>query len=74
MTELQPHEMRVVEEQEQLLLKILALNKFISDPKASGLLEETELRVMRRQLQHMQWYNEDLVNRIRRFVPTTKEG
>lgn len=64
--EYQPHELRVIEEQDALAYKVKALTLFLSSQRYEGLPDE-DRRLLREQLGHMVDYLNVLAKRIVRF-------
>ena len=66
--ELQPHQQRVVEEKEELDVKIKALQTFIERNEMFYPMSTEEKSDMRRQLHMMETYSQILQRRINRFI------
>lgn len=64
-----PYQERVVEEKQELDLKIARLNSFLSDHPKS--LSDVEYVLLAEQLKAMQLYSSILMQRIRHFYKNT---
>lgn len=66
MKELQPHEQRVVDEQQELELKLTALGSFIDNGKPA-FIDDVNWSLLNKQYQSMSDYNGILKQRISLF-------
>ena len=62
-----PHQQRVITEQDELEIKLLALSKFF-DTKLFTALPGTEQSLLRKQYGYMQQYSSVLSERISNFI------
>lgn len=66
MTSLQPHEKRVIDEQQELQIKLDALGSFL-DKGQPSFIDDLNWNLLDKQFQHMSDYNEVLKQRISSF-------
>lgn len=67
MAELEPYQLRVIEERDQLQEKLSKLNAFLVSSKFYVVIDEQEQILLTRQASAMQEYLDILISRIERF-------